>query len=53
MSSSVHNPQCIDGFSAKLAARRSVAEPGGQLGMMIVSGAGGWYPRLPCGRMAL
>ena len=26
-SSSVHNPQCIEGFSAKLAGQRSVAEP--------------------------
>ena len=53
MSSNVHNPQCIDGFSAKLGGRRSVAEPGGQLGMTIVSGAGGRYPKLLCGRMAL
>ena len=29
------------------------AEPGGQLGETIVSGAGGRYPRLLCGRMAL
>ena len=47
------NPQCIDGFSAKLGDRRSVAEPGGQLGVTIVSGAGGRYPRLLCGRTAL
>ena len=30
--------QCIAGSSAKLGGPRSVAEPGGQLGMMIVSG---------------
>ena len=53
MSSILYNPQCIDGFSANLGDRRSVAEPGGQIGVMIVSGAGGRYPKLPCGRMAL
>ena len=53
MSSVLYNSQCIDGFSAKLGDRRSVAEPGGQLGATIVSGAGGRYPRLLCGRMAL
>ena len=44
---------CIAGFPAKLVGWRSVAEPGGQLGMTIASGAGGRYPRLPCGRIAL
>ena len=42
-----------DGFSTKLGARRSEAEPGGQLEDTIDSGAGGRYPRLLWGRMAL
>ena len=43
----------MDCFSAKLGGRRSVAEPVGQFGGTIVSGAGGRYPRLLWGRMAL
>ena len=43
----------MDGFSTLLGARRSEAEPGGQQEGMIDSGAGGWYPRLLWGRMAL
>lgn len=38
---------------AKLGWRRSVAEPEGQLGVAIVSGAGGRYPSELCGRLVL
>ena len=36
----------MGGFSTQLGARRSEAEPGGQLEGVIDSGAGGQYPRL-------
>ena len=34
-------------------AARDLLEEGGQLGETIVFGAGGRYPRLPCGRTVL
>lgn len=44
---------CSAALSAKLAGRRSAAEPDGQLGGPSVSGAGGGYPRLLWGRSVL